>query len=153
MPMAPLRKTATARLEDIMSKYDDIIDREYRGSTSSRKMTMAARAAQFAPFAALTGHNAAINETARLTSERIELSPDEQHNISERLNLAISKINDHPSLTIRYFLLDNLKKGGRYVKANGYITRFLEYDNILLLSDGSTINIEDIISIDGDIFE
>lgn len=151
--MARLRKTATARLEDTMSKYDDIIDREYHGSTSSKKMTMAARAAQFAPFAALTGHNAAINETARLTSEKIELSPDEQHNISERLNIAISLINDHTSLTIRYFLPDYLKKGGHYVKANGCITRFLEYDNILQLSDGSTINIENIISIDGDIFE
>lgn len=153
MPTVQLRKTVTARLEDIMSKYDDIIDREYRGSTSSKKMTMAARAAQFAPFAALTGHNAAINETARLTSEKLELSRDEQLIISDRLNLVLSLIKEQPVLSIKYFTPDNIKKGGSYVSVKGYIVKFLEYDNVLLLSDGSSVNIKDIMSIEGGIFE
>ena len=128
-----------------MSKYDDIIHRENSGCTSSKKIPMEARAAQFAPFSALTGYNAAINETARLTNDRIELSPDEQLIISERLNLALSQIKEQPEITVKFFTPDNLKKGGHYIVANGYIAKFLEYDNMLLLSDGSSINIKDII--------
>lgn len=136
-----------------MNDYNDIINREYRGSTSSKKMPMEARAAQFAPFAALTGHNAAINETARLTADRIELSLDEQLIISKRLNLALSLMKEQPEITIKFFTPDVLKKGGHYVIAKGYIAKFLEYENLLLLSDGTSINIKDIMSVTGDIFE
>lgn len=67
-----------------MGKYDDIIDFKYRGSTSPKKMTMDNRAAQFAPFSALSGHDEAINETARLTSEKFEPSAEEQIMLSVR---------------------------------------------------------------------
>lgn len=110
-----------------MSKYDDIINRKYTGSTSTKKLSMEARAAQFAPFAALTGHNSAISETARLTSERVELSGDEQNILSQRLNLALSLINDTPKLTITYFVPDHRKDGGKYVKGQGYITGYTDY--------------------------
>ncbi len=146
------RRTATSRSEDIMSKYDDIIHLKYCGSTSPKRLSMEARAAQFAPFAALTGHNSAIAETARLTSEQVELSADEQNILSRRLNLALSLIDVHHVLTVTYFVHDNLKDGGKYVKTHGYITGYTQHDNILTLSDGSKINVMDIRAIDGDIF-
>lgn len=152
MPKALRRKTAINRSEGTMSKYDDIINRKYCGSISTKKLSMEARAAQFAPFSALTGHNSAIAETARLTSERVELSYDEQLYLSQRLNLALSLIGDNPELTITYFVPDHRKQGGEYVKAHGYIAGYTEYDNMVTLSDGSKINIRDIRAIDGAIF-
>lgn len=90
MPKGQPKKTVTVRLADTvnnlepMGKYDDIIDYKYRGATSPKKMTMENRAAQFAPFSALSGHDEAINETARLTSEKFEPSAEEQIMLSVR---------------------------------------------------------------------
>jgi len=113
---------------------------------------MESRAAQFAPFAALTGHGAAIDETARLTAERIELSADEQAVLSERLNYALGLMDRRPMLTFMVFQADARKQGGRYVKISAEISKFDEYGRRLKLSDGRYINVKDIISIDGDIF-
>lgn len=79
MPTERRRRTAIARSEDIMNRYDDIINREYKGVTSRKRMCLESRAAQFAPFAALTGHDKAINETARLAMEKLmsSSSPEE----------------------------------------------------------------------------
>ncbi len=135
-----------------MGRYDDIINREYRGSVSHTRMSMESRAAQFAPFAALTGHGAAIDETARLTAERIELSADEQEALSERLNYALGLTDRRPMLTFTVFQADARKQGGRYVKIPAEISKYDEYSQRLKLSDGRYISIKDIISIDGDIF-
>lgn len=115
-------------------------------------MSLENRAAQFAPFAALTGHNAAINETARLTSERIELSTEEQSKLSARLNLALNCLQDQPILTFSVFKPDVLKSGGSYITVSGNIKKYDEYDKIIILTNGDIFRIEDIVSIDGEIF-
>lgn len=109
------------------------------------------RAAQFAPFAALTGHDAAIIETARLTSEKIELSADEAAALSKRLEYVLS-FEDSPEITITYFVKDKLKAGGSYQKITGKIRKLEEYDSTIILTNGKSILLTDILSINGDIF-
>ncbi len=135
-----------------MSKYDDIIDRKYEGSTTHKRMSPENRAAQFAPFAALTGHDAAINETARLTTEKIELSVEEQHILSSRLNTALELLPNQPTMEFTVFKPDSLKSGGRYISVSGIIKKYDEYDKTIILTDNTLIKIEDIVSIDGEIF-
>lgn len=135
-----------------MSRYDDIITRKYEGSITHNRMSLENRAAQFAPFAALTGHNEAINETARLTSERLELSAEEQSKLSERLNIALNSVRNNPVLTFSVFKPDTLKSGGRYISVIGTIKKYDEYDKAIILTNEEIIHIEDIVSIDGEIF-
>ena len=102
-----------------MTRYDDIINLPHHVSTKRQPMPMEARAAQFAPFAALSGHEEIIHETARLTEEEKDLSPDEARLLSERLMNLIGRIKEHPKVKIIYFRADHLKPGGIYVKAKG----------------------------------
>lgn len=115
-------------------------------------MSLENRAAQFAPFSALNGHEEAINETARTTSERINLSQNDLLILSDRLNLALTKISDRPELSFTVFVPDPLKHGGKYITVNGIIRRFNEYDREILLEGNQTLNLDDIISINGNIF-
>lgn len=119
-----------------MSKYDDIINLPHHVSENHRRMSLYDRAAQFAPFAALTGHDAAIDETARCTTEQIELSADEQAELSKRLNAAI-RLN--LEVTICYFKPDLLKDGGAYLTTRSRIKKIDEYEGTLILTDGTTI--------------
>ncbi|MDE6560030.1 MAG: YolD-like family protein [Muribaculaceae bacterium] len=121
-----------------MSRYDDIIDLPHY-EPKHKRMTMENRAAQFAPFAALTGHGAAIAETARLTDNMTELSTDEQLRLSRILNYAYEK---HIQVTLTYFLPDTRKAGGKYENASGIIKKIDETDRILTLSNGPTILID-----------
>lgn len=152
MPKVRHRKTETDRLEDTMSRYDDIIELKYEGSVTHKRMSLENRAAQFAPFAALTGHDAAINETARLTSDKIELSLDEQQVLSERLNLALGRLAEHHQLTFVVFHADTLKTGGRYETVSGIIKKYDEYEKTLTLTNNIIIRIDDVVSIDGEFF-
>lgn len=152
MPRERHRKTETDRLEDTMSRYDDIIEHKYEGSVTHKRMSLENRAAQFAPFAALTRHDAAINETARLTSDKIELSFDEQRVLSERLNIVLEKLAGQPPLTFMVFKPDALKSGGRYVSVSGIIKKYDEYEKTIILTDNTVFKIDDILTIDGDIF-
>lgn len=136
-----------------MGRYDDIIDLPHHVSNSRKPMPLEARAAQFAPFAALTGHDAAINETARLTSERIDLNPDEQRILSERLAIAIGRMDGATELRFTVFVEDTLKSGGKYIDKTGIIKKFNEYDRQIILNDNTAIRIDDIMSISGSIFE
>ena len=115
-------------------------------------MSMENRAAQFAPFAALTGHDAAINETARLTSERIELSLEEQRLLSERLNIVLDRLTEQPTLTFVVFQPDTHKSGGRYIPITGIVKKYDEYEKAVILTNGKSVMIEDVFSIDGEIF-
>lgn len=135
-----------------MSRYDDIIDRRYEGSTTHKRMSLENRAAQFAPFAALTGHDAAINETARLTSERIELSGEEQRMLSERLNIVLEKLSEQPILTFVIFQPDTNKSGGCYITITGTVKKFDEYEKAIILTNGKSVLFENVFSIDGEIF-
>lgn len=134
-----------------MGRYDDIINLPHHVSAIRKQMSMESRAAQFAPFAALTGHGAAINETARLTSERIELSDDEQRELSSRLNFLIEHITQQQEVTFTVFQPDPLKSGGKYVRISGIVKKYIEYDNTIILLDNRTLRIADIIGIESEL--
>lgn len=110
-------------------------------------MSMMSRAAQFAPFAALSGHNDAINETARLTSNKIELSTEESALLSRRLSIAISRINEQRPITFTYFVHDLKKSGGKYVVKTAPIKKVDEYERLIVLTDGTAIPFDDLLMI------
>lgn len=126
-----------------MNNYDDIIDLDYQISTKHRRMSIESRAAQFAPFAALTGYNEAIKESSRLTDKKIEIS-DELKNI---LDYKLSLINKNDLVIITYFVKDNKKSGGEYKTIKNKIKKIDKIKKMIILNDNIKINIEDVISI------
>lgn len=131
-----------------MGKYDDIYGLAYQKSKDRKQMTMQERAAQFSPFAALSGYEDAIEETARLTEVKIGLSEDEKREIGEKLSLIRDNLAHHPHVRIVFFVPDALKSGGRYVTAEGEVKKLREIENSILLSGGKEIRFEDILLID-----
>ena len=110
------------------------------------------RAAQFAPFAALTGHDAAILETARLTDKKIELDEGEKSVLNEKLKILLSSDN-LPEVTVTYFEPACKKSGGAYKQKNGKIKKFNQYDKSVIFTDDFEIMIEEIYNIESDIFD
>ncbi|MDE5881124.1 MAG: YolD-like family protein [Muribaculaceae bacterium] len=133
-----------------MSKYDDIINLPHNVSSVHPPMPMENRAAQFAPFAALTGHAAAIEETGRVTSKKIELSDEEKMNVSRHLEYAL---RHRAVVTITYFLPDPYKEGGRYVSYSGQIKKIDEYEHKVIMTDGKMISLYMICAVIGSIFD
>ncbi len=132
---------------------DDIINLPHHVSTTRPQMPAIDRAAQFSPFAALTGYDAAIKETARLTDEKVELSEDMKYALSDRLQIIADRIKEYPEIAITYFKPDVKKTGGAYVTATGTAKKIDKYERVVALTDGTAIPIDEIISIDGQIFE
>ena len=96
-----------------MPAYDDIIHLPHHVSQNHPQMSMHDRAAQFAPFAALTGYEAAVRETARLTAEKRELDAQEAEELNRRLTELAARLPDHPEVTVEYFVPDDRKAGVR----------------------------------------
>ena len=134
-------------------EYDDIIHLPRPISKTHPPMSAMDRAAQFSPFAALTGYDAAIKETARLTNEKIELDEYAKDALNERLQIMADRIKEHPEIAITYFQPDAKKNGGAYVTAIGAVKKIDEYERFVVMTDGTAIFIEDIISIEGQIFD
>ncbi|MBR4696142.1 MAG: hypothetical protein IKO94_08680 [Selenomonadaceae bacterium] len=124
--------------------YADIIDLPHHVSKRHPQMPMEKRAAQFSPFAAMVGHDAAIRETARLTEERLELSEDEKAVIDGKLQMIKAHIKEQPEVTVTYFHPDKKKSGGAYVTVTGSAKKVDNVSKLLLLQDGRTIPIKDI---------
>lgn len=135
-----------------MGKYDDIIHLPHHQSQSRAHMPLYDRAAQFAPFAALNGYGAAIRETARLTESRIELTESEKAALDLRLQLLSEHLQDHPEITITYFLPDLCKEGGSYESVTGIVKKIDTYERSITLSDSTWIPMEDIISMESTLF-
>lgn len=133
--------------------YDDIINLPHHVSSTRHHMTAIDRAAQFSPFAALTGYGAAIKETARLTDERIKLDGYMKDVLSDRLQIIADRNKEHPEIAITYFQPDTKKNGGAYVTAISTVKKIDEYERVVVMTDGTVIPIDEIISIDGQIFE
>lgn len=131
--------------------YEDIVNMQYPFSTRHPRMSAEGRAAQFAPFSALTGHDEAIAETARLTSDCPELSADEQQELSRRLNHILS-LSDRPKVDITYFRPDGRKEGGSLVTVRASIRKAEPALNLLTLADGSEIPLDALIAIQSPIF-
>lgn len=133
--------------------YDDIIDLPHHVSTTHPHMASIDRAAQFSPFAALTGYDAAIKETARLTDERVELDESIKDALSNKLQIIADRLKEQPEIAITYFQPDGKKNGGTYVTAVNAAKKIDKYERVVVMSDGIVIPIDEIISIDGQIFE
>ncbi len=133
--------------------YDDIINLPHHVSSTHPHMKISDRAAQFSPFAALSGYDVAIKETARLTDERIKLDEYMKDALSDRLQIIADRIKEHPEIAITYFQPDTKKNGGAYVTATGTANKTDDYEQVVVMTDGTTIPIDEIISIDGQIFE
>lgn len=131
--------------------FDSILNHKYNGSNRADKLSMEARAAQFAPFAALTGHDEAISETARSTISQLSLSADESNILSKKIEYALS-FDECPPLSITYFLPDKCKSGGSYVTIKGSIKKIDPLLNILILTDNTQIPLNAIYDISSEIF-
>ena len=128
-------------------KYDDIINLEHHISKTHKQMSMQNRAAQFAPFAALTGYEEAVKETARFTEKKIELDEELNNILDEKLRLIQSQIKNTPEITVTYFVPDDKKRGGKYQKTTGKIKKIDDYNKFIIFTDGKCISIKDIIDI------
>lgn len=134
-------------------KYDDIINLPHHVSKRHPQMSMLNRAAQFSPFAALTGHDAAIQETERLTDSFIELDEDRKGQLDEQLQLIIENLEQKPECEITYFQPDEKKSGGKYVTIRNRVKKLDRYGHQIVFTDGTALPIEHICSIKGNLFQ
>ena len=118
-------------------KYGDILNLPHHQSKVHPQMSIYDRAAQFSPFAALTGHEAAIKETARLTEEQVELDEDKQEELNEKLQTLIAYATEHPTVSVTY------------VTATGIFQKFRDYERTIVLEDGTDIECDRIVEIRG----
>ena len=121
-----------------MGKYDDIIHLPHHVSDYHLPMPMSHRAAQFAPFAALSGHDDAIAERIRTTEAFKELTDEEKNLLSGKMKYALEK---QCRIEIKYFCKDKTKPGGAYKKISGIIKKWDEYDHTLVMRSGAIISI------------
>lgn len=135
-----------------MSKYDKIINLPHHISSTRPHMTMIDRAAQFSPFAALTGYDAAVKETARLTEQQIELDEYEKATLDQHILLLQDHLKELPEVIITYFEPDERKSGGKYISKTGAVKKIDTYEKQIVLADRNKISIENILSIEGELF-
>ena len=130
-----------------MNKYKDIINLPHHASKTRKPMSLYNRAAQFAPFAALTGYDDAIKETARLTEERIELSDELKNMLNQKIKLIIENIKLQPEVVITYFVHDNKKSGGVYKTISGNVKRIDEVEKCIIFTNKLKIKVSDMLNI------
>lgn len=126
------------------NRYDEIINLPHHVSKTRPQMPMSDRAAQFAPFAALTGYDSAIKETGRLTDERIELDEEALAALDRKYQLLMDALDDAPEVTIIYFQPDERKAGGQYVSATGTVKKVDTFGRRILLQDGTRIPLDSV---------
>ena len=133
-------------------KYNEIMGLPHHVSKTRPQMPMSDRAAQFAPFAALTGYDAAIKETGRLTDERIELDVEALSALDMKYQLLMEALDEAPEVTITYFHPDERKAGGKYVSAVGAVKKIDDFERRITMQDGAKIPMDDVLSIEGELF-
>ena len=134
-------------------QYDDIINLPHHISKKHPQMSLYARSAQFAPFAALTGYEEAVKETARETNERIDIEDELKSILDGKLQIILEQIKNHPEISITYFIADSKKNGGEYVTVTGLVKKVDLYNQYIYLIDYTEIPINEIMYISGDIFK
>lgn len=134
-------------------EYDDIINLPHHVSKVHPRMSMYQRAAQFAPFAALTGHDAAIRETARLTDSQIELGDENNEILNRRLAILREYLKETPEITVTYFQPDEKKAGGLYETYTGCIKDIDDYEQQLVMTDRKKIDLPSVLDIDSKLFD
>lgn len=133
--------------------YADIINLPHHELTTRQRMPLINRAASFSPFAALTGYDETVKETARLTDARIELDEGSKEILNDKLRIAVDHAEEQPEISITYFLPDKKKSGGAYVTIKAVIKRIDEYERFVIFTDKSSIPIDDIYEIEGEIYK
>ena len=135
-----------------LEKYNAIMNLQHHVSKTRPQMPMSDRAAQFAPFAALTGYDSAIKETGRLTDERIELDEEALTTLNMRYQLLMDVLDEEPEVEITYFKPDGRKAGGKYVLVIGTVKKVDDFERLIAMQDGIIIPMDDVLSIDGEMF-
>ncbi len=131
-----------------MNPYDDIINLPHHISTTHPNMSAYDRAAQFSPFAALTGYNDAIAETARITDKRVELDEYSKIDLNERMCMLQNQMRGDAEFSITYFQPDKKKSGGTYITATGCVKKIDEHERTVFMQDDTKILIDQIIAIE-----
>jgi len=132
--------------------YDDIIYLPHHVSQDHPQMPLRERAAQFAPFAALTGYETAVGETARLTVLKRELNEQEAEELNRQLSAVIEHLSEHPEVTVEYFVPDERKAGGAYVTVSGRVRHISIPEKTLVMEDGTEIPLDEVVSLIGELF-
>ena len=135
-----------------MGKYDTIINLPYNGVKNHTKMTLEERSAQFAPFAALTGYDGQIKEKARITNERIEIDEDIKALLDTKIQIIKENISNDSKVEITYFVPDNKKNGGEYVSIIDIVREIDNFNRFIVMENNIKIPINEIIDINGDMF-
>lgn len=132
--------------------YDDIIDLPHHVSKSHPKMSLYDRAAQFSPFAALTGYDDAIKETSRLTDKKQKLDENFVDILDHKIQIIQERIAEKPEVTITFFKPDNKKAGGSYETVVGNVKKIDGYERAIVMQDGNVVMINQIVDMEGSIF-
>lgn len=128
--------------------YDDIIRLPHPTSARHPRMPLRDRAAQFSPFAALSGHDDAILETARLTDGKIEPSEDQKAELDRTMQALMPLLSEHPEVVVTYYVPDLSKEGGAYVTFTGNLRKIDAIDHTMYFTDGTMISPEDVLALD-----
>ena len=134
-----------------MSNYDDIINLPHHVSSKRKQMSIEARSAQFAPFAALTGYEEKVKETSRLTERKHILDEDQKEILNNKLLYILENIETKPEITFTYFVKDSKKLGGKYIEKTGIVRKINMVEEYIQLTDKTKIKIKDILSIESDL--
>ena len=137
---------------DKIRNYDDIIDLPHHVSTTRPRMSNMDRAAQFSPFAAVVGYDAAVKETARLTDDRMELDENSKTILNEKLQMVLEHADTNPEIIVTYFVQDSKKAGGSYVSTTGILKKVDAYEQVLVMRDGTRIPLSEVFEIEGELF-
>ena len=132
--------------------YEDIINLPHHVSETRPQMSMIDRAAQFSPFAALTGYDAAIKETRRLTDEKIEMDEEALNILNMKFQLLVDSLADEPEITFTYFKPDERKAGGAYIDVTGKVKKVDDFERLIVMQNGTKMPMDDILNIEGEIF-
>ena len=133
-------------------QYDDIIHLPHHVSLTRPQMPMQDRAAQFSPFAALTGYDAAVKETARLTDKMIVLDEEALTFLNRKYQILVDRLDDLSEVIITYFKPDAKKSGGAYVEIAGAVKKVDDFERIIVMMDGTKLPMDDVLDIEGEIF-
>ena len=129
-------------------RYADIIDKQHHVSKKHKSMSMVERAAQFSPFAALTGYEAAVKETARLTDDREELDEDEKTRLNAQLQKISARLQEQPEVMVTYFAPDERKTGGARQTYRGRLRKIDRNRKMLIMVDQTELPIENLLNIE-----
>lgn len=136
--------------------YDDIINLSRPVSKNHTPMPRESRAAQFAPFAALTGYDASVKEEARLTGDKLELTEEQEKLLNAKMAYLTEKTAEHPTVKVTCFIADERKSGGEYVTLEGSLYVIDKIGGVLVLSDTPVgkvkVPVSDVFSIESEIF-